>query len=593
MSRAVLDRGSESDLAAHRPEPWWRRVVSNATPYLVISMLVAIALALLAMYPLSRVLLRLFVNNGQIDLSPFRDVFDQPDLWSLLFNTVVVVLASGLVALVVGAVLAFLNERTNASMGLVSDALPLIPFLLPPIAGAIGWALLLSERAGLLNSLIRVAAGKVGITITEGPLSIYSWWGLIFVYALYQVPYVYLMVSAGLRNMDPALEEQSRVSGAGVFRTMRKVTVPGVRPSLGAAVLLMVWFGFALYSVPQIIGTGADIEVLSVRIVRLLTFTFPPQTGLAVGLSMFVVLAVGTAWYFQGRILRSGRHATIGGKGAKPARVELGAWKWPARGLMFGYVFMSAVLPLIGLVLVALNGFWTPHIDWGGLNLGSFREVLFNDPTTRSALRNSVWLGALGATIGMVAAAILAIFVQRSGRWAGQFIDATVKLPAAISTIVMAVGFVLAYSGPPFNLNGTFTILLLAYIALYIPQGSVAADAAAAQVGKELPEASSISGAGGGRTFLRISLPLMLPGLVAGWALLFVRMAGDLTASAMLAGTTNPVVGFRILEVFQGASYATLAALAAVLTAITTTVIVVVLLLTRRRGALRVNVQAS
>jgi iron(III) transport system permease protein len=167
-------------------------------------------------------------------------------------------------------------------------------------------------------------------------------------------------------------------------------------------------------------------------------------------------------------------------------------------------------------------------------------------------------------------------------------LDGAVKLPAAISSIVIAVGFLLAFSGPPFNLNGTFLILLLAYLVLYMPQGSVAADAAASQVGGELPEASQISGASAGRTFWRINFPLMLPGLAAGWSLLFVRMAGDLTASAMLAGTSNPVAGFRILEIYQGASYAILAALSIVLTLIMLVVILAVSLFIRRRGAFRV-----
>jgi iron(III) transport system permease protein len=177
------------------------------------------------------------------------------------------------------------------------------------------------------------------------------------------------------------------------------------------------------------------------------------------------------------------------------------------------------------------------------------------------------------------------LFVQRSGRGAARLVDAAVKFPATISTIVIAVGFTLAFTGPPFNLQGTLWILLLAYLAIYMPQGSVAADAAASQVGDELTDASAICGAGGTRTFLRVSLPIMLPGLVAGWALLFVRMTGDLTASAILAGTGNNVVGFRILEVFEGGSFALLASLALALTVVTSTVLVILLTLSRRAAA--------
>ena len=565
-----------------------RQFREKFTPFTILSGLVIACLAFLAIYPLYRVLVRMVYNNGQFDFKPLASMVDQPGLSTLLLNTVIVVLVSAVISVILGAIMAWINERTDARLGVVTDALPLVPFLLPPIAGAIGWALLLSDRAGLLNAVLRWILNSVfGTSYTEGPLNIYSWPGLVFVYVIYSVPYVYMLMSAGLRNVDSSLEEQSRVCGAGLFRTMRKVTLPAVIPSLGASVLLLVWFGMSLFSVPAIIGQGAKIEVLAVRIVRLLTFTYPADVPRALALCFFVIFGVGIAYYFQSRILRKGRHATVGGKGHKVTRIELGKWKRLAQVVVVGYIVIAAIVPMIGLLLVALNGFWTPNIRWTQLTFDSFRHVLIEDQITKTALRNSLLLGVFGATIGIVAAAILALFVQKSGKAAATVIDATIKLPAAISTIVLAVGFLLAFSGPPFNLNGTFTILLLAYLALYMPQASVAADAAASQVGRELSEASQISGAGGGRTFWKVSLPLMAAGLAAGWALLFVRMIGDLTASAILAGTNNPVVGFRILEVFEGASYASLAALSTVLTFVSMIVIVLLLVLTRKRGARR------
>ncbi len=118
-----------------------QRFVQDLTVFKVVSIIIALALAVLAIYPLSRVLLRLFIVDGHLDLSAFREAFTQDDLFELLFNTVVVVAGSAALALVVGSVLAWLNERTDARMGIATDSLPLIPFLLPPIAGAVGWAL--------------------------------------------------------------------------------------------------------------------------------------------------------------------------------------------------------------------------------------------------------------------------------------------------------------------------------------------------------------------------------------------------------------------------------------------------------------------
>jgi iron(III) transport system permease protein len=363
---------------------------------------------------------------------------------------------------------------------------------------------------------------------------------------------------------------------------MFRVTIPAVRPSLGAAGLLMVWFAFALFSVPAIIGTGAGIDVLSVRMVEMVNFTYPPNLEAAIGLGFIIILAVGTAWFLQKRVLARARHATIGGKGNSFTRIELGRLRIVARLILLSYILIAAVLPLLALLLVSLNGFWTPWVNWSGLNFNAFTHVLFGNPQTSLSLRNSIFLGLVGATIGTFAAATLALFVRKYGGPATAVVDAVVKLPASVSSIVLAVGFILAFSGPPFNLNGTLLILLLGYLVLYMPQASVAADAAAAQVGKELTEASHISGAGAGRTFLRISLPLMVAGMVAGWMLLFVRMISDLTVSAVLAGSNNPVVGFRILEIYEGGNFATLAALSSVLTLISAVVVTSLMIFTKR-----------
>src|SRR5690606_25368294 len=126
----------------------------------------------------------------------------------------------------------------------------------------------------------------------------------------------------------------------------------------------------------------------------------------------------------------------------------------------------------------------------------------------------------------------------------------------------LGVGFLLAFGGSPFFLAGTFMILLLVYLAHFLPQATVNADAAAAQVGPQLLEASHISGAGDARTFGKISLPLMLPDLIAGWALLFLWMFGEVNASIILASTRNPVIGMQVYNLYQQGFFGKLAALA-------------------------------
>jgi iron(III) transport system permease protein len=542
-------------------------------------------MAAIAIYPLGTVLVRIFVSHGHVDLSPLRRTFEQPDVWTLIKNTLIVVIGSAAIALVIGAVLAWVNERTDARMGLLTESLPLVPFLLPPIAGSTAWVLLLSPGAGFLNVWIRDALGFIGVDRVEGPLNIYSFFGLILVYTIYQVPYAFLLITAGLRNVDPALEEASRVGGGGLLRTLRRVTLPAVTPSIAGAVLLMAWSGFGLVSIPLVIGTGANIHVLSERIVRLLG-QFPPEEGVAIGLSLIMIAFVAIAWWAQAAVLKRGRFAAISGKGQRATPVRLGGWRWPVRGVVLLYMAVTTILPLFALVIVSLESYWSAQIPWGKLSLTAYRVGVFKEPTARKALIDSLELGLIVATVGIVAAALVSLFVVRAGPRLGRAVDGAIKFPATLSHIVIAVGFVLALGGKPFNLAGTTLILMLAYLALYFPQTAVAADNAVAQIGRELPEASRVSGAGEGRTFRRVYLPLMRSGLAAGWALLFVRCVGDLTASSILAGPGNPVVGWKILQVYTDGSYSEMAALSVILTLVSGTVVVGVMALTRRRGRL-------
>jgi iron(III) transport system permease protein len=549
-----------------------------------LALVIAVCLVSIVCLPLLNVLVGMFWQDGSVTLEPIRRTLAIPDLGTLIRNTVVIVLASSTLAMIIGSLIAWANERTDASFGLLNDVLPYLPFLLPPIAGAVGWTMLLSPKAGLLNAWIRAPLSALGVEMETGPFDINSWYGLILVYTFYAVPFVYMNVTGAMSSLDSSLEEASRINGAGSWKTLRRVTLPALAPAMGAGFLLCVWFGFGMFSIAAILGTPAGIDVLSVRIVELLTFTYPPEEDLAIGLSGIVVLFVGISYYIQARILKSARFGSIGGKGAHHTIARLGGWRPVVRGAVLFYLFVSTILPMIGLFLVALNGFWTPNIRLSNLDLDAFRTALFEDAATQEAFLNSLSLGLVGGFIGITAAALVSLYVSQRRSPLTQGLDAAIKLPASVSHMVVAVGILLLLGGPPFNLNGTWLILLIGYLALYLPQASIASDAAVAVVGKDLGEASRVTGAGDWKTFFRVYAPLMLPGLVAGWALLFIRIVGDLTASAILSGTDNVVVGFRILEVFNGGSYALLAALSATLVLVTGSVLVLVIVLSKRFG---------
>ncbi|MCO5731588.1 iron ABC transporter permease [Rhizobium sp. SSA_523] len=497
-----------------------------------------------------------------------------------IMNTVIVVTGATAIALVIGSALAWANERTDASLGFIGQLLPLAALIVPPVAGVIGWAVLLDPRAGLLNFFLRAILEPLGINLQQGPFNIYSMTGLIVVTGLYTVPYVYLIVSAALQRLDPSVEEAARVSGAGPFKTTLKVTLPAIRPALAASVLLGFISGVSLFSVPAVLGGGAKIDVLSVYIYRLLS-EYPAKTGPALILALGLLVTVQMLLLAQGFVVKRGRNATISGKGMRATPVRLGAMRHLVLGLAIFYLLMTAILPILGLGLVSLQPFWTPSINWSVLSLKNFQTVLFDNRQTVQALFNSMMLGCAVATCNMLLTGAIALHFSKSGLMR-KLVDGLTGLPATIPHTVIGVAFILAFSHEPLRIYGTTTILFLAYIVMTITYAARSAAAAADSIGAELGEASRVSKATDIVTLWKILLPLAIPGIVAGWIMVFVHTVGEVTASAFLSGPRNPVIGRVLLDFWNFGNFPQVAALALVISTISASLVGAMLFVTRR-----------
>jgi len=544
----------------------------------LLAMLVVVALFLA--FPLVTAVLRTLAD-APAGADAIVKSIESGALPKVLRNTLVVVLGGALIATVAGSVLAFVNERTDGTLGAAGELLPLAPMIVPPIAGVIGWAILLDPSVGLVNHLFRSLLGALGVDIADGPVDIYSAAGLVCVTGLYLVPYVYLIVAAALRGVDPALDEASRVSGASPLRTMLRVTLPAVRPALVAAALMAVIAGIGLFSVPIVLGTAARMDVISVHIYRLFD-QFPPQTATGLMLSAAMVAVVQCLLLAQRWLLPPDRHSMIGGRGGRSERSRLGRWRRPAQALALVYLATTSVLPVGGLLIVSLQPFWTPQVSVEQFTLENFAFVLFDNGPTSRAFVTSLGLGAATATAAVLIAAVLLLGAKlRRGRTA-RAADVVLALPATLPHTVIGVAFLITFTPAPFKLYGTVLILFLAYLAMALPFAARAAASAAASVGADLTEASRIAGAGPGRTFTRVMLPLAVPGLMAGWIIVFIHTAGEVTASTLLGGARNPVIGRVMTELWIFGSFPQLAAMSIVVTAVTSASVAVMLFFTRR-----------
>ncbi len=563
-------------IKAHRS--WWSG--RGVSPFNVVAAITGAIIAALVLYPVWLVVRRTFWVDGALTIEPFRRILDDPGIGEVIRNTVLIAGVSTVSAVAIASLFAWLNERTNARIGWLARLLPLVPLLIPGAAGAVGWLSLLSSRAGLVNVLLRDGLGRVGIDLEDGPINIATIYGMIFLYVIVLMPIAYVIVQPAFQNLDPALEEAAVVCGAGRLRTLTTITLPAIVPALTSALFLTGVVSVALFSIPVIVGAPAGIDVVSTRVYRYLTASFPPLYGPALVLTFLVLVATILGMSGQRWLTRRGRHAMIVGKRTSTARISLGRARIAARALMIGYVLLSAALPFLGLVYLAMQPFWRSQVvlDW---NLTNFDKVFAAGGQTRQAIINSAILGIVVATVAILAATVVSTYVFRSRTSASKMIDGVVKLPATMSHLILAVGILLAFSGAPFHLSNSRTILFIGFFVAYIALASFASNTAIGQISVELTEAAAVNGAPPGRTFRRVQLPLMLPSLLGGWILVFVSVVGDITVSALLAGTRSPVVGFRMLDLQANGSFPELAALGVVMTLTTFSIVAAAMLLNR------------
>lgn len=553
---------------------WWLPLVAAT--------LVAAATLFIVFYPMLAIGVRALFPEGSFNPALWRETLTSVDLHVAVRNTAMLGIATTVIAVPLGTFFAWLIERTDARWGALSRLLPVIPLLLPPVAMAIGWLFLADPRAGFLARPLVAAFAAVGIALDPTVLAIQSWPGLVFLYVLWAVPHVYVVTAAAFGNLDPSLEEAARMCGKGRMRCFREISLPSIRHAIGASVLMSMISSIGLYSIAALMGTAARIDVLSVHIYRLLNFSYPPKTGQAVVIGLLLMLFIGALWLAQRKLASRTGAATVGGMGVRPNLVTLGPWRWPARALVLLYVLLTSVLPLLALFVVALQPFWRPVIDVSVLSLGNFQE-LANASLARAAIWNSTLLAVVTSTGVVLAAGLLAIVGGNLGGGAEKAIGLATKMPSAIPHIVFAVGVLIAFGFAPFNLQGGWLILLIAYLAVYLPTASITAESAVKQVGAQLVEASRVCGASRARTFWRVQLPLILPGLAAGWASIFALVLGELNAAAILSGPRNPTIGYMILTLFDNGTYSQLAAIGSLIGLVSAITVSLVLLLGRPR----------
>ena len=479
----------------------------------------------------------------------------------LLLNSVEFASGSAVLALVLGTGLAWMNERTNTPCKALFFALAIIPLVIPGVLFTVSWIMLASPKIGLINLALQKLLHSDTVL-----LNINSMAGMIWVDGLHYSSMAFLLMTAAFRSMDPSLEEQAAMSGASTLQTARRITLKLAWPAAFGALLILFVRAIESFEVPALLGLPVGIHVYTSSIYQAI-HQYPSQVGLASAYAVTLLLLTSVGIYAQSRFTQQGsRFATVTGKGFRPRTIDLGRWRYFAAAIFIIYFVIIVLLPFLVLVWSSLQKFYSAP-SWQALrrvSLDSYRAVL-DLPQFGQTVWNSVVLAVSTAAAIMLLSAVISWIVVRTrlkGRW---LLDNIASLPLVFPGLVLGLAIMVCYLTVDIGIYGTLWIMFIAYVTRFLPYGMRYNSASMLQIHKELEESAAMSGASWTMTFRRVILPLLKPGLLAGFIYVMIVSIRELASSILLYSPGTEVVSIMIWELWQNGQYVELSALGVML----------------------------
>ena len=516
-------------------------------------------LVIVVAFPVLLILFNAFWVNDEFNFAGAFEIIKEPQTFQALKNSLIIATGTTIGSTIVGTFFAWLVTRTDLPHKTFMKSMFLVPFMLPSFIGALAWKMLLSPNAGFINQFFMQHLGFTGPVF-----NIYSYIGISTVEVMYLFPFVFIQVCGALERMDPTLEESARISGAGLFTITRKITIPLVLPSILSGALLIMLYSMAHFGTVAVLGIENGIYNIPTLIYERIHQSGGSFDAIRTGTVLATVLVISAAIiiYAQRKILGSGHYQIIGGKSFRPMELKLRGLRMP---LMIFCIAFTIILPTVVIFLVGSLKTYGLAFSLDNLSLDNYKFILFDYKVTRDAIFNSVSLGFTAAVITMFAGVMISyVIVKMKVRGKG-ILEFLGMLPFSVPGSVIALGVILAWSGQfGINLYNTVWIILVAYIARYMAFSLKANSAALEQVHDSLVEASRSCGATMWQSLRDIVLPLVRPGMLAAFFLIFLPSLRELTVSIMLYAPTTRTIGVAIYTLNEDGETVISAALAGI-----------------------------
>ncbi len=506
---------------------------------------------------------------GVFTLQKYLKSYTDPALREIIVHTILFMIGSAVIATALALFMAYLNTRTNIPFKGLFQVISLVPIMIPHILFAVSWSVLLNPSNGLINLVLKQA-----FHLQQSPFNIYSLSGMILVEGLLDLPVAYLIIAPAMSSFDVSLEESSRVCGSSNFRTLFKITLPVLRPAILASITLVAIRSLESFAVPSVLGMPGRIYLLSTHIYRIIATGFAADYGMAAAVGMSALVASLTLIILYRHLTyESEKYVTISGRGYRPTLIDLRGAKLPFFLIVGLLSFVLIVLPVVVLLYTSLIPYsMVPSLKaFSMMNLKHWLAVL-KDPVSLLSVRNSLFLGVVGATLGVILTFFVSYTIVKMRTPASAILESLSFLSFSFPGIVIGVGFMWFFVRTP--LYATIWALLVGYIATYLPYGIRPLTSALVQIHRDLEESSRAFGGGMLYTLRRIIVPLMIPGITSAWILMATMFVRELSVSVVLSRPGNEVLAVQILRFAEDGLWGKLSTLGILMILVSTMLVI-------------------
>jgi iron(III) transport system permease protein len=476
--------------------------------------------------------------------------FTTPGIVNAITNTFSLAITRQAIALLVGSFFAWLIARTDIPMKGFLEFFFWLSFFLPALPETMGWILLLDPKYGLLNQ------GLMGIGILREPLfNIYSFWGIVWAHMGGTVSVKVMLLAPAFRNLDAALEESSRISGASGRHTFFHIIIPVMAPAILVTTILGLIRSLEAFEIELLLGTPIGLQVYSTKIHELVTWE-PPQFAPAMALSTVFLGLLLFMVALQRQYIGKRTYATVTGRGFSMRPTRLGRWRYPAFALILTFALIITMIPTALLIMgtfMKLFGFFNIADPW---TLENWRATL-SDPVLLRSVWNTLALGLGSGVIGVFLYAFIAYMIVKTRQRGRALLDFISWLPWSIPGILLGMALLWTFLQTKIFLPiyGTIYVLMIAMVIKSMPFGTQVIKSVLLQLGNDLEEASKVCGGTWLDTFRRVVMPLIMPALITVGLVGFISAARDISTVVLLGSGRSRTLSLLMLDFAAGAEF--------------------------------------